>query len=138
MTIEEYSTRMGYEQTCDMAEYTIANTAYMMAGNMDKDTFCKEWKKHGQSPLVQLLSQAANSRDVAYRDALTKERQVAHSILRESGHVRGGFNDNDESAEILDGIAAKLIGKPDCIKWKLEKGFDLGDADIAYIKDNLR
>lgn len=138
MTIEEYSTRMGYEQTCDMAEYTIANCAYMMAGNMDKDTFCKEWKKHGQSPLVRLLSEAANSRDVAYREEITKERQVAHSILRESDNVRGGFNDNDESAETLDRIAAKLIGRPDCIKWKLEKGFALGDEDTHYIKENLK
>lgn len=129
---------MGYEQTCDMAEYTTANCAYMMAGEMDKDTFCKEWKKHGESPLVRLLSEAANSRDVAYREAKTKERTLAHSILRQANEVRGGFNDNDETAETLENIAAKFIGRADCIKWKTGKGFALGDADIKYIQDNLK
>ena len=42
MTIEEYSTLMGYEKTCEMAEYETANFIYMMAGDMDKQTFCKK------------------------------------------------------------------------------------------------
>ena len=138
MTIEEYSTRMGYEETCAMEEYTTANTAYMMAGDMDKDTFCKEWKKHGSSPLVRLLSQAANSRDVAYREAMTKQRQLTHCIIRQANEVRGGLANSDEMAETLERIAAKFIGRPDCIKWKIERGYAFGDADINYIKDNLK
>lgn len=135
MTIEEYSTRMGYLGFPSDEEYTNANLAYMMAGDMDKDTFCKEWKKHGSSPLVRLLSQAANSRDVAYRETKTKERQTAHALLREADEIRaGGLED---SADAIDNIAAKLIGRKDCIIWKLSKGFALGEADHAYIKDNL-
>ena len=84
MTIEEYSTLMGYEKTCEMAEYETANFIYMMAGDMDKQTFCKEYKEVGSSPLVLALAEAANSREIAYRDKEAKERQTAHALLREA------------------------------------------------------
>ena len=40
MTIEEYSTLMGYGKTCEFEEYQTANFIYMMSGDMDKQTFC--------------------------------------------------------------------------------------------------
>lgn len=136
MTIEEYSTLMGYEETCEFAEYETANFIYMMAGEMDKQTFCKEYKEVGQSPLVLTLAEAANSREIAYRDKETKERQTAHALLREADEVRTGGM--DDSADALDRIAAKMIGTRDCIAWKLNKGYELSESDKEYIKDNLR
>ena len=65
MTIQEYSTLMGYEETCEMAEYETANFIYMMAGEMDKQTFCKEYKEVGSSPLILTLAEAANSSQIA-------------------------------------------------------------------------
>ena len=136
MTIEEYSTLMGYEETCEFAEYETANFIYMMAGEMDKQTFCKEYKEVGQSPLVLTLAEAANSREIAYRDKETKERQTAHALLREADAVRAaGY---DDEADQIDKIAASFIGRKDCIKWKLNKGFSLSDTDHEYITDNLR
>lgn len=136
MTIEEYSTLMGYEETCEMAEYETANFIYMMAGEMDKQTFCKEYKEVGSSPLVLTLAEAANSREIAYRDKETKERQTAHALLREADAIRAAGH--DEEANQIDKIAASLIGRKDCIKWKLNKGFSLSDIDNEYITDNLR
>lgn len=136
MTIEEYSTLMGYENTCEFAEYETANFIYMMAGEMDKQTFCREYKEVGSSPLVLTLAEAANSREIAYRDKVTKERQTAHAILREADDLRAAGH--DDSADQLDRIATTLIGRKDCITWKLNKGFALSDTDNEYIKDNLR
>lgn len=136
MTIEEYSTLMGYEGICTMKEYETADFIYMMAGNMDKQTFCQEYKKTKGSSLVRTLADAANSREIAYRDKEVKERQTAHALLREADEIREGGMDC--SADAIDKIAAKLIGRKDCIKWKLHKGFALSETDNEYITDNIR
>ena len=136
MTIEEYSTLMGYEETCEMAEYETANFIYMMAGEMDKQTFCMDYRKHKDSVIIATLADAANSRDIAYRYKQTKERQTAHALLREADEIRQGGM--EASADAIDNIAATLIGRKDCIKWKLHKGFALSETDNEYITDNLR
>lgn len=135
MTIEEYSTLMGYEKTCPMAEYETADFIYMMAGDMDKQTFCKEYKKIGSSPLVLALAEAANESQKAFRDKQKKEQNAAQGLLRKADAVRAAGLD-DEAGQI-DKIAASLIGRKDCIKWKLAHGFSLNYADKDYIIDNL-
>lgn len=136
MTIEEYSTLMGYEEICEMAEYETANYIYMMAGDMNKQDFCKEYKEVGSSPLILELAEAANSRAIAFRDKEAKERQTAHALLREADEIREGGM--EAPADAIDKIAATLIGRKDCIKWKLHKGFALSETDNEYITDNLR
>lgn len=136
MTIEEYSTLMGYTETCEMAEYETANFVYMMAGDMDKQSFCKEYKEVGCSPLILALAEAANKVGMAYRTLQGKERDVAHAILRQADGIR--IDGYDEAADQLDKIAAKQIGRKDCIKWKLNKGYRLSETDNEYITDNLR
>lgn len=136
MTIQEYTERMGYLGFPSDEEYTKANLAYMMAGNMDKDEFCKDYRKHKDSVIIATLAEAANSREIAYRDKETKERQTAHALLREADAIRAAGH--DEEADQIDKIAASLIGRKDCITWKLNKGFALSDTDNEYITDNLR
>lgn len=136
MTIEEYSTLMGYEENCPMEEYETANFIYMMAGNMQKQEFCEEYKEVGCSPLVLVLADAAHSREIAYQDKETKERHTAHALIREADEIREcGM---EASADAIDKIAAKLIGRKDCIKRKLHKGFALSETDNEYITDNLQ
>lgn len=127
---------MGYEETCEFAEYQTANFIYMMAGEMNKQNFCKEYKEIGNSPLVLTLAEAANSREITYRNKETKERQTAHALLREADEIRQ--DGMEASADKIDKIAATLIGRKDCIKWKLHKGFALSETDNEYITDNLR
>ena len=135
MTIEEYSTRMGYKETCDQQEYVTADAIYLNAGNLDKDTFCADYRKHKGSIIIETLGDVANSQAMRIRDMQVSERKTAHAILREADEVRAGGM--DASADTLDGIAARLIGRKDCIKWKIQKGFKLSENDKEYIKDNL-
>lgn len=135
MTIEEYSTLMGYEETCEMPEYETANFIYMMAGEMDKQTFCKEYKEVGHSPLVLALAEAANESQKAFRDKQKKEQNTAQNLLRKVDAVRAAGLDDE--ADQIDKIAASLIGRKDCIKWKLAHGFSLNYTDNDYIIDNL-
>lgn len=136
MTIEEYTANMGYLGFPSDEEYETANFIYMMAGNMDKQTFCKDYRQHKDSVIIATIADAANSRDIAYRDKQTKERQTAHALLREADEIRQGGM--EASADAIDKIAATLIGRKDCIKWKLHKGFALSETDNEYITDNLR
>lgn len=136
MTIEEYSTLMGYTETCDMAEYEIANAIYMAAGDMDKATFCTQYKKVGNSPLVTILAAEANSKDKVLREKQIDEIKIAHALLREADDVR--TSGLEESALAIEKIAAKMIGRKDCITWKLNKGFKLSEEDAGYINNNLK
>lgn len=136
MTIEEYSTRMGYPETCSQVEYAKADAIYLNAGNLDKDAFCADYKKHKGSSIIKELGDKVNSQAIWIRDQDTKIRQTAHALLREADEIRvGGM---EESADAIDCIAAKLIGRKDCITWKLTKDFTLSETDEEYIKDNLR
>ncbi len=136
MTIVEYSTRMGYTEICSQEEYAHADAIYLNAGNLDKDAFCTDYKKHKGSIIIDALGDKVNSQAIWIRDKQTKERQSAHALLRQSDDIRAGGM--EDAADAIDNIAAKMIGRKDCIAWKLEKGFTLSETDKEYIKDNLK
>lgn len=50
MTQQEFENRTS--KTVTSEEYARIEAMYMAAGNMDKDQFCTEYKKHGASALV--------------------------------------------------------------------------------------
>ena len=50
MTRQEFNDRTGY--TLDEEQYREVEAMYIAAGNMDKDVFCKDYKKHNDSALV--------------------------------------------------------------------------------------
>lgn len=141
MTIEEYSNLMGYKQTCTDVEYQIADFIYLMAGDMNKQDFCKEYKKTGCTPLIRALADAAHSREIAYRDKQAKEEKTARALLQKADELRttaaGIADDIVDIADSLDDIAAGIIGRKDCIKIKINKGYVLSDTDKGYINDNL-
>ena len=136
MTIEEYSSRMGYTEYCDLQEYATADAIYLNAGNLDKDEFCADYRRHKGSVIIETLGDKVNSQAIYIRDKETKERKAAHAILREADEVRTGGM--DASADALDNIATRLIGRADCIKWKIRKGYTLRESDKEYIMDNIR
>ena len=128
MTIEEYSERMGYQAT--MEEYTKADPIYLNAG-----TFCKDYKKHKGSVIIETLAERCNAQEIGLRDAMQKERNAAHVMLREADEIRKGGM--DASADAIDHIAYLLLGKRDGIKWKLNKCFTLSETDKEFIINNL-
>ena len=136
MTIEEYSTRMGYLGFCSDEEYATADAIYLNAGNLDKDAFCADYKKHKGSVIIETLGDRVNSQSIWIRDQETKIQSTAHALLREADEIRQGGM--EASADAIDKIAATLIGRKDCIKWKLHKGFALSETDNEYITDNFR
>lgn len=136
MTINEYSTLMGYEETCEMAEYETANFIYMMAGDMNKQDFCREYREVGSSPLILALAENANKFEKAYQEKQEQENKVAEALLRASDDLRDASE--DEYADRIDRISERIIGRKEIVMWKLEHLAKLSDADKEYIKNNLR
>lgn len=136
MTINEYSTLMGYEETCEMAEYETADFIYMMAGDMNKQDFCREYKEVGSSPLILALAENANKFEKAYRDKQEQEKKTAEALLRASDDLRDASE--DEFADRTDRITERLIGRKEIVLWKMEHLATLSDKDKEYIKNNLR
>lgn len=57
MLQKEFEDRIGRSVT--EQEYVEANAMYMAAGDIDKDTFCREWLNIGSSVLVKGLFETA-------------------------------------------------------------------------------
>lgn len=86
MLKNEFEERIG--RSVSQEEYDNANCMYMAAGDIDKDTFCREWKKCGYSPLVLGLFDTAYklSREISeykvrsYQEKVKNYRSVLDQI----------------------------------------------------------
>lgn len=137
MTIEEYSALMGYGEICEWTEYVTADTLYMALEDMDKQTFCREYKKIAGSPLVQLISSAVRKSGKVSEDASAQNRHTAFSLLRQAARLRRGIVSKEDMAECLDGMAMRLIDRKSVIRHKIANNFQLTEDDLKYITDNL-
>ena len=138
MTREEFTERTRLTPTID--EYQQIETMYMAAGNMDKDEFCKEFKKHGMSHLLtELLAKiqgqensikTLTKRHDNYLEETTKKEMELAIILIGKACV---YDDTDLYVE-----AVRLVGQRDVTMHKIRAGLPLWEADINYIDNNLK
>ena len=109
MTQKEFFDRTGIELTED--QYKQVEQMYLEAGNMDKDEFCKDYKKHHESTLLATyFRQAENLKDKL--DALEKAAQdMAQAMYQNQSagpqqgfggqaNSNGGSTNNDD--DIID------------------------------------
>ena len=125
MTQQEFEQRTGIKSD---VIYEIANGVYMEAGDMDKDAFCMDYKKHGDSILLSYFYKKC----VALRKELSgmkEERQELVEFL---------LKQEDESDDIIfRNKAAELVGDKEVIRLKIENGWELDKEDKEYIKEHL-
>lgn len=118
----EFTQRTGIELTDE--QYQRVEDMYLNAGNMDKDDFCKDCKKHSDSVILNTYfeqSEKLKNKLDAYRE---KQVTLAHFLIKKS--MVGG--DKDMIRE-----AIYLIGEQKYIQHKLEKGYTLFDTDKELI-----
>ena len=72
-------------------EFIEANAMYMAAGDIDKDTFCREWKQIGDSPLVKGLFETAYN--------LNQALQEHKLLLQEADEIRSDVADRTGDVE---------------------------------------
>lgn len=137
MLQKEFEDRIGRNVTTE--EYVEANAVYMMAGELNKDEFCREWLKIGSSKLVQCLFEKAHSLDQALQEQklMVKECQEmisdAADAMLEIGDTIGPTKEREE----LDKKAVWLVGRKEVVKRKAAHDYIFSNEDLEYITNNL-
>lgn len=127
MQKQEFTQKTGIELTD--AEYKEVELMYLEAGNMDKDEFCKDYKKHHESTLLATyFRQAENLKSKL--DDMRDERSKLVDFLLDRAQCFG-------DVELLH-KAIQLIGYDKVIKRKLRMDLPLWDEDKKYIIDNIK
>ena len=127
MQKQEFTQRTGIELTD--AEYKEVELMYLEAGNMEKDEFCKDYKKHKESTLLATFyRQSNNLKDKL--DVMREERSQVIDFLLERAQKFGDI-------ELLN-QAIKMVGHKAVIQRKIKMGLPLWDYDMEYISENIQ
>ena len=146
MLQKEFEDRIGRQVS--EQEYLEANAMYENAGDMDKDEFCREWLKIGNSRLVKCLTEktyqldkALNEQKLLHQEATEIISDAANAILEiEQGLLDGEEHTTRETfaAELLDRKAWWLVGAKEVVLRKIRMGMDLSEKDKNYIAEHLK
>ena len=127
MQKQEFTQRTKIELTDE--EFKGVELMYLEAGNMDKDEFCKDYKKHHESTLLATyFRQSENLKNKL--DDMRDERSKLVDFLLERAQCFGDI-------ELLN-KAILLVGHDKVIKRKLRMDLPLWDEDKTYIIDNIK
>lgn len=118
----EFTQRTGIELTNE--QYKRVEDLYSNAGNLDKDKFCKDYKIHGDSVILNTYFDQSKMLRIKLETHREKDINLAHFLVKKS--MVGG--DKDMIRE-----AVYLIGEQKYIQHKLEKGYNLFDSDKDLI-----
>lgn len=125
MTQQEFEQRTGIKSD---VIYEIANGVYMEAGDMDKDAFCMDYKKHGDSILLGYFYKKCVALRKELRGMKEERQELVEFLLKQE----------DESDDIIfRNKAAELVGDKEVIRLKIENGWELDKEDKEYIKEHL-
>lgn len=137
MLQKEFEDRIGRKVTTE--EYVEANAMYMMAGELNKDEFCREWLKIGSSKLVQCLFEKAHSLDQALQEQklMVNECQEMISDAADAMLEIGDTIGPTKVREELDKKAVWLVGRKEVVKRKAAHDYIFSNEDLEYITNNL-
>lgn len=127
MTKQEFEQRYGKEVSEQV--FDNINDLYMGAGNMDKDTFVKDYKKHEESMLLQMYFEKSKTQAKMIRNLKQQISYLVDTIIKE-----GSASLNNE----LLIVAQEAIGVKDYILRKIALKIELEDDDLEYISKNLK
>ena len=142
MLQKEFEERIGRSVT--EHEYLEANAMYENAGDMDKDEFCREWLKIGNSRLVKCLAEKTYQQHKALeeKELLLKE---SHEIWSDAAdamlEIKQGILNGETTehiTELLDLKAWWLVGAKEVVLRKIKMGMDLSENDKNYINEHLK
>lgn len=141
MLQKEFEERIGRSVT--EQEYLEANAMYENAGDMDKDEFCREWLKIGNSRLVKCLAEKTYQQHKALqeKELLLKESKgiwsdAADAMLEIEQDILNGET-TEHITELLDLKVWWLVGAKELVLRKIKMGMDLSKNDKNYINEHL-
>ena len=132
MTQQEFTQRTGIE--VETMQYAAIEQVYMYT-ELDKDAFCADYKKHGDSVIISHL--------VVEMDKITYEVGRAQASLKAYERLMKGVAEmllrkaEEEMDEELYKSAIDIIGRSECIKYKLNNNLELDKQDKEYIRERI-
>jgi len=130
MTQQEFEARTG--KAVSPEEYERIEALYMEAGEMNKDQFCAEYKKHGSSALVAeyyrrivVLNGILEARNKELADARQERMNLAEFLLGKAA----AYNDTD-----FHRAAVELVGRKAATLCKIKSGYPLWEEDVKYLE----
>lgn len=118
MTLSEFNERTNAHLTED--QYKPVENMYNEAGNIQKDQFCADWKKHNESVLLQEFfaqSERLKGKVDGYRNQIN---EIALFLVDQA---------EKWSASDLRSMAIQILGLEKYLQIKLQKGYNLWDID---------
>ena len=126
MTQKEFMERTGIVPTSE--EFYYIHAVYLNT-SMDKDEFCKDFKKYGGSSVLRDVHARAVNFEL-------QDKQKQKIIEEMAGFLIGkacAYEDTDFYKQ-----AVRLVGQKEVTRMKLEMDLPLWDEDKEYIKENLK
>lgn len=127
MTKQEFEDRTGLHVSEKL--FNCIHSIYMNAGeNMDKDIFCKDYKKHGDSKILNAL----HDRVVALekeRNRLSNDKRItAISLIRETAANK---------SMTLRNLAIVMLGPNTYLREKIKLGIAFDSDDYELVTEFL-
>lgn len=126
MTQKEFEDRTGLKPT--NGEFGYIHDVYMQT-SMDKDEFCKDFKKHGDSKIIRDIHARAVNFELQSKQQVERIEELTDLLISKSRT----HNDTD-----FRRIAIMLIGEYKVIMKTLEMDLPLWNEDKSFIKQNLK
>ena len=126
MTQKEFMERAGVVPTSE--EFDYIHAVYMNT-SMDKDEFCKDFKKHGGSSVLRDVHARAVTFELQDKQKQALIEEVAEFLIGKAC----AYEDTDFYKQ-----AVKLVGQKKVTRMKLEMDLPLWKEDKEYIKENLK
>lgn len=137
MTQQEFTDRTGLTPT--EMEFQYVHDIYMQT-NLNKDMFCRDYKKHGKSEIVEELYGKLEAKNRAFDELFTRHDNFKNEKYKQELELArflfskaATYNDVDFEHEAL-----KLVSRNTAILIKIKEGYQLTDDDFAYIANNLK
>ena len=127
MTKQEFIDRTGITPTDE--QFIRIHSVYMESPTLSKDDFCKDWKKHSDSVIIDSLHVAAVNHEMLIEQLKRERSRLVNILLKEA------------SATMSDALrkeAIKMVGHAEVISRMFDLGLDLWPGDKDYIVNNLK
>lgn len=122
----EFEQRTGIKLTDE--QYQRVEDMYMDAGDMDKDEFCEDYKKHKDSKLLAYFYKLTEDSKFCAKLIDRSMLKVTKFLLMKSREV----NDKSMRSEAID-----LLGENMIVRLTIEMNLELWDDDKKFIIETL-
>ena len=126
MTLQEFNQRTSANLT--EQQYSSVEEMYMNAGDIDKDVFCNDWKKHHDSNLLHIFYNQLDCLGKELDKANNEIHELAIYILKQAEVC---------SAPSLRQKAIQMLGVETYLRVKIQKGYNLWQKDLNALVEIL-